>query len=323
MQAAPEQREEIMSRAGKLLACVRGDAASQRGLALLVVLWIVASAALLVSAFNATVRSGVSMASSEVALSRAEALVDAGAEIAAARLIDDDEARRWLPDGRPHEVSFADARLTIAIHDPNGLVDLNKADGVLLFGLFRQFAGSEANATRLRDQILEARGQASGGERAKAGQSDFGRDLDAQQAGEAGAAAFMSVAQFRGLKDMTLDLYRRVAPFVTVYGRDGRVNPVTAPGEVLASIPNLSAGDVERLRISLSAARQDDRVLAEFAQRAGAYLTDEAGPAYVVSVKAAKRGDSYRGGKVFVLVTGLDQDAPYRLLSKQALAGAE
>jgi general secretion pathway protein K len=309
--------------ADKSFPCERGDAARQRGLALLVVLWIVASAALLVSAFNATVRSGVSMASSEFALSRAEALVDAGAEIAAARLIDTDEARRWVPDGKPHEVSFADAGLTITIDDPNGLVDLNRADGTLLLGLFRQFAGSEAHAVRLRDQILEARRQALGGEQAKGGQRDFGSDLDAQHTSEPPAAAFMSVAQLRHLKGITLDLYRRIAPFVTVYGRDGRVNPVTAASEVLGSIPNLSAGDIKRLRIFLSAPRQDDAVLAELAQRAGAYLIDEAGPAYVVSVKAGKRGERYQAGKVFVLVTGLDQDAPYRLLSKQALAQTE
>ncbi len=98
----------------------RSTPARERGMALLVVLWIIVAAALIVSAFNATVKSGVSFIGSEVQLSKTEALLDAGVEIAAARLIDEEEARRWVPDGRSYTVAFAGAELAIAITDTGG-----------------------------------------------------------------------------------------------------------------------------------------------------------------------------------------------------------
>ena len=98
-----------MIRSGSIppVRCSEGRAASQRGLALLVVLWIIASATLLVSAFGVTARSGASLASSEIEMTKVEALLDAGAEIAATHLIDDREDLRWRADGRPRSVAFA------------------------------------------------------------------------------------------------------------------------------------------------------------------------------------------------------------------------
>lgn len=287
----------------------------ERGLALLVVLWIIASAALLVSSFNATVRSGVSLASSEMQLATIEGLLDAGAEIAATRLIDEEITRRWPADGKPHRVSFAGAELTISIDDPNGLIDLNKADKEVLLGLLRQFAGSEQNATRLRDRILAARGTNE-----KDGHLP-GRSADGKASPDrlAQSSAFIDMAELRRMEGVGLDLYRQISPYLTVYGRDGRINPSAAPSQVLASIPGMTNLDVERLRAAANAPQSKDTAVLELAQRAGSYLGDGPGPAHVVSVVAATSG-GYRAGKSFVVVTGLDADAPYRLIAMRPLA---
>jgi general secretion pathway protein K len=291
----------------------------ERGLALLVVLWIIASAALLVSAFNATVRSGVAVASSELQLARVEGLLDAGAEIAATRLIDEEATRRWAADGKQHRVSFAGAEIAISIDDPNGLVDLNKADKELLLGLLRQFARSEQNANRVRDRILAARGEPRSANEMEASTAGRGVGGEAAASNRARSYAFIDVAQLRRIEGVDLDLYRQIAPFLTVYGRDGRINPTVAPVQVLASIPGLTTADVERLRVASRARQPNHAALSGLAQRAGTYLGDVPGPAYVVSVVAAPAG-GYRAGKSFVLVTGLDADAPYRLIAIRPLA---
>ncbi len=133
----------------------------ERGIALLVVLWIIAGATFLVVSFNATVRSGLSFVSSEVGLSKADAVLDAGLEIAAARLIDEEEGRRWLPDGIPREIIFADRKLKIRISDPNGLVDLNKADEEFLLEFFKHFTDTPSRARTIRDDIKAARDDAA------------------------------------------------------------------------------------------------------------------------------------------------------------------
>lgn len=296
--------------------------ARQRGLALLVVLWIIVSAALVVSAFNAAVRSGVSFVGSEVQLTRTEALLDAGVEIAAARLTDEEEERRWLPDATRHHVAFAGVELAIAIGDANGLVDLNKADKELLMGLLRQFAGSELKAGQLRDRIVLARGKPSAQKETEESRP-FVEAERKRVAPSSEIPAFVDVGQLRGLDGMTMELYRAIAPLVTVYSEDGRINPLAAPDEVLGSVPGLSRRDIEMLRAVLRApkkkAEEQEEVLGDIERRVGAYLTDKPGPAFIVTVEALSPGAKKGARSVYVIATGLDDGAPYRLIAKRPI----
>ncbi len=296
------------------------DSARERGLALLVVLWIIVSAAILVSAFNVTAKSGASFVISEIEQAKVEAALDAGAEIAAAHLIDSEEARRWPADGSRRKVSFGGSDLTITILDANGLIDLNKTDGKILLGFLRQFAGSETKAAQLRDAILSAREDVAP-RKGKGGMEDsMGGEMEGSIEQIPQGIAFVDAAQIRGLNGMTPDVYRQIAPFLTVYGHTGRINPMTAPSEVLAAIPKLTKGDVETLRDALKTKQESNSAaLADVMQRAGSHLTDQRGPAYYVSVEARRSNEAYRARKLYVIAIGLDQVAPYRLIARMPI----
>jgi general secretion pathway protein K len=317
--------------------------ANERGLALLIVLWVVVAAALLVSAFNATVRSGVSLAGAEVQLAQTEALLDAGVEIAAGRLLDAEEGRRWLASNTPMIVPFAGAQLVINVSDANGRIDLNKADNELLVRFLRQFMGSEADAVRLRDRIVHARGKTADKDDGKADAKDApkksaaakgngvadGSTAEADSAGAGGqgakrgapaqvAPAFVDIAQLRTFPGVTPELYAQLAPFLTVYSWDGRIGPLSAPNKVLSAIPNLTQSDVERLRAAAaSGEKEQDDQLAELRRRAGSHLADNPGPAYVVTVEVARPGSPQRARRDYVIAIGLDAAAPYRLIAKR------
>ena len=291
----------------------------ERGMALLIVLWTIVAAALLVSAFNAAARSGALFMASEVRLAQTEALLDAGTEIAAARVIDEDEARRWWPDGAPHTVTFAGTALTIRINDANGFVDLNKADKELLLGLLRQFAGSDVKAQQLCDRIIAARDIAAA---RKTGSADARSDSETQDRPASASnpvPAFIDVAQLRGIAGMTPELFRALAPLVTVYGRDGRILPQVAPASVLAAIPGLTPTDIKTIRSATRAPMENSAALTDIAQRVGAFLADAPGPAYIVTVAIGGKGKTNGSGRVSVLVPKLDGDAPYRLIAKRPL----
>jgi general secretion pathway protein K len=305
-----------MKSAGTTLDMDSRVRSGERGLALLIVLWIIVSASLVVSAFNATVRSGTTFASSEVQLARSEALLDAGAEIAVSRLIDEEEGRGWRPDGKSHIVPFEDAELIISIRDANGLIDINKADKELLLRFLRQFAGSESNALRLRDRIVQARGM----EKPADAVSHAGDDETDEPPPP---VPFIDIAQLRGLEGMTMGLYKQLAPFITVYGRDGRIGPLSAPDEVLFSIPGITRNDIDRLRSSMGTPRETESAIQDLSRHVGAYLVDEPGPAYVVSVGVRRSNDKFASGKVYVVATGIDTQAPYRLISKRPLGSAQ
>jgi general secretion pathway protein K len=293
--------------------CTRGR---ERGLALLIVLWVIVAMALLVSSFSVSVRSSIGFVTSEVKLSGIEALLDGGVEVAAARLIDQNQKQRWRPNGRSHTVRFEDYELTISIRDANGLVDLNKADKDLLHHLLRQFTESEQRAVFLRDHILEARGVS------KAKQDDLRTDAAARP-DPLPSLPFIDVGQLRSIEGMTPEIFRRISPFVTVYSKDGRIGPWAAPDEVLAAIPNMTRGDIGRLRDAQGSRKATEAALASMSERVGSYLVDEPGPAFIVAVAARRAGEPFSAGKLYVIATGIDTEAPYRLLAEQPLGSAQ
>lgn len=282
------------------------DLGPESGFALVVVLWIVASAALLVAAFSATTRSGVMLAGSELQLAQTAALLHAGLEIAAGRLADEVEERKWAGDGQTHTVAFAGSEILIRIEDPNGRIDLNKAAGELLLGLLKRYTVSEADATALRDRIIAERTPADAGE--KASRTNEPVPVSEPQ------LPFIEVAQLRRIEGITPALMTSLGPFLTVYSRSGRINPAVAPDEVLGAVPDITPADFNALRIASSAR---DNARPDGSARAAEFLSDDKGPAYKVMVEVRTPTQRQAVRKAFIIVMGLDDEAPYRLLAEQ------
>src|SRR5262245_43131984 len=89
----------------------------EEGFVLVVVLWIVTLLTLQISIFNLTIRDAGALAGNELAIARGEALASAGVELAAARLLEQDDALRWHADGSVRTVSYGGARLHVTITD--------------------------------------------------------------------------------------------------------------------------------------------------------------------------------------------------------------
>jgi general secretion pathway protein K len=308
----------------------------ERGLALLVVLWGVTAAALLVSAFNVVARSGATFISSEVEFTEAEALADAGLEIAAAHLIGDDKAGRWRPNGKPHRLVLGAAELTIVLDDPNGLIDVNTASRAVLLGLLSRAMGGPDEAEPLLERLMKLRGK----EPAEAGRNAPETPQRAEPNGDApgmqpaedappttppmALAApkprIHDVTDLRRIEGMPAALYRKIAPLLTVYGRDSRINPFHAPRAVLLAIPGLSETDVDRFLNSKPRDITDAERLPSSLGKAGAFLANHTGPAIIVSVAVGKPGRGFLLARQFVIATGIDENAPYRLLSVRPLS---
>lgn len=280
--------------------------ARTQGFVLLVVLWVLTSAVLLVTSFNASVRSGAASAVSEIGLTKSEALLDAGLEVAAAHLIDKDEKRRWRGDGKPHSINFAGGEMTIAITDADGLVDLNKSDEKLLRAFFQKFTKSMAKAAQYTDVIMQAREAVSGDRNAEVSNTVTGGSRDTRPP----ASAFIDVWQLGRLEGIPHEVFAEVAPFLTVYSADGTIYPQNAPLQVLEAIPNLNQADIEKVRYAGKAA------LVDLMAKAPDFLTYQSGPAHLVTVRAHRPDDNYSIARTFVIATGIDPDAPYRLLAK-------
>lgn len=204
------------------------------GMALLLVLWVVALLTALIGGFATAARiedlQGRLLARGVVAQEAARA----GIEYALWRLADLDPRRQWLADGREYIWSFDQARVRLRITDESGKIDLNAAQPQLLARLFQAVGAEPEQAARLAAAVVDWRdgdtltqpgGGAEDGDYASAGLPYGAKD-----------AAFDTNAELLQVLGMTPRLYARAAPFLTVYSGRDLPDPAFAPGQVLTAM---------------------------------------------------------------------------------------
>lgn len=282
-------------------------------MAMLIVLWFIVTGSVMVASFGATARSGAHLMTSELQISKANAALDGALEIAAAHLIDANDKARWKPQPQPRALTIGDFKVAITIADPNGLIDINKAKAETLKRFLMRFAGSEQRAAELSTAIMNAReGRPGSGEDELAKRNNQREDDGYQTDSDAPLSPFIDISQLRQIEGITPSLYKAITPYITVYSRNGSINPLTAPNQVLAAIPDLNADAIERLRRSNTSSDDRMRGLSNAAQSS---LSDDVGPAYAITIVATK--SKFQSARTYVIATGLDPDSPYRLLSKK------
>lgn len=276
----------------------------QDGIIMLVVLWMLTSAVILVASFNGAARSGAASGASEVGLAKSDALLDAGLELAAAHLLDQDETRRWQGNGKKQSIIFAGAELSIEAWDANGLVDLNKSDRKLIKAVFQSITHSANRAERYTSAIID--------EREAQTNEPIPQSTGAQTAGMTfpDMQPFVDVWQLVQLAQIPSNVVRDAAPYFTVYSRDGTIDPRAAPETVLTSIPGVTGADLVKLRYVNASA------LSDLIQKSDGLLTDQSGPAYIVKVQCHRPQDEHDVTRTYAILVGIDPSAPYRLLAK-------
>jgi general secretion pathway protein K len=216
----------------------------ERGLALLAVLWLVTLLSVVAASFSATSRTETQLARNAVERARAEALADAGLYRALFGLLEPAPDRRWRTDGTVYTLALGAGEVGVAVQDEAGRIDLNVATDELIHGLFLSAGLDGAGADALLDALADFRDpddlRRPGG----------AEDADYRAAGlpyGAKDAPFEAVEELQQVLGMTPELYRHVAPLVTVYSWQDGIDPLTAPPEVLLALPGIGPARVEAI----------------------------------------------------------------------------
>jgi general secretion pathway protein K len=205
-----------------------------RGVALLLVLWLLALTASLITAFALTARvEGMQGAWLERGYA-ARLAAQSGIELAAARMSVEDPTRRWKPDGRPYSFDFHGWHVRVRVYDEAGKVDLNAVSADVMTHLLRQSGADQAQAERLtaaihdwhdEDDLLSLGGGAEDPQYAAAGLPYGAKDRP-----------FEMVSELRLVLGMTPALYRRLEPYLTVYTNLDRPEVAFAQPAVLRAL---------------------------------------------------------------------------------------
>lgn len=203
---------------------------AQRGMILVIVLWIVTLLAVLAGTFAYAMRIETRLASSTVERAQARALAEAGMVYAVAWQLDYDANRTaWPPNGDPHLWSFGGGQVQIRVTDVFGLVNINTADAELLKALFAGAGVEPGEQDRLAETILEAR---------QLGHSWTNSDAvfgatSSVGGSQSNKARFESVEELQKIAGITPEIYNRLAAGMTTFSNHRGVNPELASAELL------------------------------------------------------------------------------------------
>jgi general secretion pathway protein K len=280
--------------------------ARNEGFIVVAVLWLMAALATLAVIYSLSVRESAAAFSTRDDRVRAQALAQAGVEIAVAQMTAIPEAR---PSFGRASLRLGDAGIAVEFRAENGRIDLNAAPPEVLAGLFVGLGARPEDAAGFAARIAAWRTPPTAGS----------TDDEAALYRVAGKRYGPRRALFQHVNELALvlglpspALLDRALPYLTVYSGQAEVNVLTAAPEVLAALPGLSPGGIHDLMMSRANVPED--VLRARLGAAVRYVTAQAGNSARITVDISFGARGRTRSEVVALVLGNDV-APYRVLS--------
>lgn len=255
----------------------------QRGIALVIVLWVVTLLSIMAGSFAYSVRTETRLSTFAMERSQARALAEAGIVYAISKVMfNPSQDETWPTEGSARQWRFGRGKVDIAVIDTSGKIDINHAERNLLVGMFVYVGLEQEQAEALVDKIEDYR-DADDLRRINGAEEPEYRDAGYPVGPK--NALFESTEELQQVLDITLDLYQRVRPLITVYSNQPGVNPAAASEAVLNAVP-----DTDPQEIADYIALRDEAIEQELPlpppPDLGPYLSGGRGLAYHISVAA-------------------------------------
>jgi len=217
--------------------------ARQRGIALIIVLWLTVMLTVVGGAFAFSMRSEVLAARNAVSIAQVRAAADGALDRTVFELLRPRTNESWKTDGQYHRWKDGETLLVVSAVDEGARIDLNTGAEQLLKNLFVVVGElDDAAATALVDAIVDWR------------DADELRRPNGAEAADYRAAnsnytpsnrGFETVGELSRVLGVTPALYARVAPALTVHSGQRGINSLTASRSVLLALPGATAEAVD------------------------------------------------------------------------------
>ena len=219
----------------------------QRGLAFVLVLWVIAMLSVMLGSFALVARTENLQSRHLFDSTQARYAAEAGLNLAVFELKKQDPTLRWAADGRPYEFPYGDATVEVRITDDSGKIDLNSAasNGDLLVNLFMTHGVPLEQATALSDAIKDW----TDGDDLK--QPNGAEAADYKAAGLSYVpknAPFDTVSELQQVLGMNYELYQKIEPALTIYSGNNSPNASFAqPDTLQAMYPDATPDQIAQL----------------------------------------------------------------------------
>ncbi len=206
----------------------------QRGIALVVVLWAAIILALLAGGVLRLSRGDLNLTRNLIESTHAELAADSALWTAVYTIVNG-EADAWRSDGTVYAWRFGDAEVRVRVTDELGRIDINVAAPELLAGLFAAAGAEPEEANSLADAVVAYRDEKV--------ERISGSDVD-PRSGALGVG-FAVVDELEQVPGMPPQLYRQIAPAITVYTGQPRPRAEVASPLVVAATEGRVIADAD------------------------------------------------------------------------------
>lgn len=278
----------------------------QGGVALVVVLWFIVLLSILATALSREVQVQTRINRNLMDGITARYLAEVGIHRAILKLLQDGATREWMRANESYAVDQIGV-VRIRMLNVSGKIDINVASAALLDGLLRQFIENDKRRQTLVDAIIDWR------DLDQLRRPHGAEDTEYRQEGlpyEAKDAPFVAIEELRLVLSMDNDIFRRIAPFITIYSRSGRINPRVAPREVLLALPGVNRKQVMAYITVRATVNGDD---AELSSTPKLFIQARMSQVYRIAATAQLESGIRNSLWAIVRISG-DPRAPYSVL---------
>jgi general secretion pathway protein K len=297
-------------------SAMRHQRSTQCGLALVLVLWVLALLTIIAVGLTVTQRTESTLAANQIATTRFRALAEAGIDWAMLNVLApqtgfEDEVEAWVPDGTPRHWTFAGEKLEIRVFNEASRIDLNNASVDLLKALFAAVQIPQDEASALADAIqdwrdtddLKSLNGAEDDDYAAAGRSYGAKD-----------DPFDSVEELQLVLGVSQELYRVVAPALTVSSGQAKVDSELASTLVSAALQGITVEEAEL--------QQEEREAVADGSGARSAVTSRGGPLYRIRVTQLVEEEPTQSMEALVR-TDAGASLPFSVLWRRFAAASE
>jgi general secretion pathway protein K len=292
------------------------DRSGERGVALVMVLWVIAFLAVVLAAFVGEGRMELRIARNRLAEAGAEAAADAGVALAVSSVavtlvtlqapgtpLPD---RAWFPDGALHELSWNGADLRVRIDSEAGKVDLNAAPEQELTALFLALGVNARRAADLGAAIVAWRQD-------RAAALGIDRTKPDRRVSDQPLGPFFAIEELKRVPGITPEVYALIAPYVTVWSGSPLPDPRMASRPVLLTFPGTDPAQIDKW-IAVRAARGPNAPIPPELASSALMMPSRARPIVMIRSAASTGAGAQFTRDAVVAVTG-DPYNPMRVLA--------
>ena len=214
----------------------------QKGLALVLVLWVLSLLTIMAGSFALSMRREASITAGIKNNAQAMAVAESGIAMAEMMLLTADPDKRWRADGSIYEIVATDAKVRVRLLSEAGKIDINKADPILLEGLMAYVPVDAEQKSRLVSAILDWR---DADDLVHINGAEKKEYQDASLSYQPGNKPFQSIEELQMVLGMNKSVFLLIEPLITVYSGQPTVSVQQAAKEVLQVIPGLDASLID------------------------------------------------------------------------------